>query len=159
MTTVLLAVAAALLGAGVAAITVARRAAQQVALANSTSARIVANASDAVIACAADGVTITMWNPAAERLFGWRSDEVIGRQLPTIGDSDIERERTDVLDRVRAGERVSVVTRRVRKDGSPVDVRINYSAIPSPDGSFNGWMGTVTDVTEEMAVARERSER
>lgn len=159
MTTVLLAVAAALLGAAVASIVVARRAAQQVALANSTSDRIVANASDAVIACAADGVTITMWNPAAERLFGWRSDEVIGLQLPTIGDPAVERERAKILDRVRAGERVSAVTRRVRKDGTPVDVRINFSAIPAPDGSFNGWMGTVTDVTEEMAIARERAER
>lgn len=159
MTAVLIAVAAALAGAAAAFVVVSRRAGHEVALANSMAEQLVANASDAVIACAADGVTLTMWNPAAERLFGWRSDEVIGEQVPTLGDRDAQRERADILDRVRGGERVSVVTRRVRKDGSPVDVRINYSAIPSPDGSFAGWMGTVTDVTEELNLGRERAER
>jgi len=159
MITALLAAASALAGAVVAALVVRRRAGAAVALARSSAVRVLANASDAVIACAADGVTITAWNPAAERLFGWSSLEVLGRQLPTLGDTDAERERLAILDRVRAGERVSVVTRRVHKDGHPLDVRINYSAITGADGSFAGWMGTVTDVTEELAVARERAER
>src|SRR4051812_6734753 len=159
MTAVVIAVAAALAGAAASYVAVSRTARRDVAVAQSTAERLVVNASDAVIACAADGVTLTMWNPAAERLFGWRSDEVIGQQLPTLGDRDVEQERSDLLDRVRAGERVSIVTRRVRKDGTPIDVRINYSALPSADGTFTGWMGTVTDVTEEVAVVRERAER
>src|SRR5688500_9124514 len=159
MTALLTVVAAALAGAAAAYLVVSRRAARQVADAHSTADRLLANASDAIIACAADGVTITMWNPAAERLFGWRSEEVIGRQVPTLGDVDVEQERSDLLDRVRAGERVSVVTRRVRKDGTPIVVRISYSALPAADGGFNGWMGTVADVTEELEVVRERTER
>lgn len=159
MTALLIAVAAMLAGAAATYLAVSRRTARQIADAHSTADRLLENASDAVIACAADGVTITMWNPAAERLFGWRSDEVIGRQLPTLGDTDVERERSDLLDRVRAGERVSVVTRRVRKDGTPIDVRISYSVLPAADGGFNGWMGTVADVTDEIEVVRERTER
>lgn len=159
MTLVITAVAAALGGAAIAFLAASRRAGHEVALAHSTADQLLANASDAVIACAADGVTITMWNPAAERLFGWPAEEVLGRQLPTLGDDDVERERTDLLDRVRAGERVSVVTRRVHRDGHLLDVRINYSAIPSADGTFAGWMGTVADVTEELAIVRERTER
>jgi NtrC-family two-component system sensor histidine kinase KinB len=159
MTQVLLALVAAAAGAAVAAALVHRRAAAALSKARSDAERVLANASDAVIACAVDGVTITAWNPAAEALFGWPAAEVLGRQLPTIGDDDIERERGVVLERVRRGERVSVVTRRVHRDGHDIDVRINYSAIPGPDGGFGGWMGTVTDVTEEMALAAERAER
>lgn len=159
MIAVLLAVAAALLGAGIAALVVARRIGREVALAPSTAEQVLANASDAVIACGADGTTITAWNPAAERMFGWRATEILGRQLPTLGDDDVSRERASLLDRVRAGEPVSVVTRRMSNDGAVIDVRINYSEIRGPDGSFTGWMGVVTDVTEELAVARERAER
>lgn len=159
MIAVLLAVAAALLGAGIAALVVARRIGREVALAPSTAEQVLANASDAVIACGADGTTITAWNPAAERMFGWRATEILGRQLPTLGDDDVSRERASLLDRVRAGEPVSVVTRRMRNDGAVIDVRINYSEIRGPDGSFTGWMGVVTDVTEELAVAQERAER
>lgn len=159
MITVLLVLGAAALGAAGAAVLVHRRSAAALQEARSDAERVVANASDAVIACATDGVTITAWNPAAEALFGWLAEEVLGRQLPTLGDDDAGRERAAVLDRVRAGERVSVTTRRVHRDGHPIDVRINYSRIPAPDGGFGGWMGTVTDVTEQVAVERERAER
>jgi PAS domain S-box-containing protein len=160
MVTVLLVLAAAAAGAAVAAALVHRRGAAELRLARSDAERFVANASDAVIACAADGETITAWNPAAEALFGWSAGEVLGQKLPTLGgDVDAGRERAAVLDRVRRGERVSVITRRIHRDGHAIDVRINYSRIPGPDDTFGGWMGTVTDVTEQVAVERERSER
>src|SRR5439155_7004738 len=114
--------------------------------------QVLANASDAVIACGPDGVTITAWNPASERMFGWRASERMGNQLPTLGDDDVSRERAELLDRVRRGEQVSVVTKRIRQDRSVLEVRINYSGISGADGSFAGWMGVVTDVTEELAV-------
>ena len=159
MTAVLFALAAALGGASLAAYVVSRRAGHDLALARSSAEQVLDNASDAVIACGADGVTITAWNPAAERLFGWTAAEVLGGQLPTLGDAEVERERSDLLDRVRSGEQVSVVTRRMRKDGTRIDVRINYSSILDTDGEFAGWMGIVADVTGDLAVARERAER
>jgi PAS domain S-box-containing protein len=159
MTAVLIAVAAAGIGAALSALVVSRRAGRAVARAQSTADRVLENASDALIACGPDGVTITAWNPAAERLFGWKAVEVLGSRLPTVGDDDRSRERGELLDRVRAGEQVSVVTSRVRRDGTAIDVRINYSAIQDPNGDFAGWMGAVTDVTEELAVTRERSSR
>src|SRR3954468_24028436 len=159
MTGLLLAVAAAIAGAAIAAAVVTRRASRAVAVARSDAERVIAHASDAVIACGPDGVTLTAWNPAAERLFGWKADEVLGRQLPTLGDDDVSRERADLLARVRAGELVSVVTRRTRRDGTAIAVRINYSAIRAADGTFGGWMGTVTDVTDAVEIERERAER
>ena len=147
------------LGSAAAAIAISRRARREVALARSTVEQVLANASDAVIACAADGVTITAWNPAAERMFGYQAADVLGRTLPTLPGEEAEQERADTLRRVKAGERVSVVTTRRRADGTPIDVRINYSAITMADGSFGGWMGTVADVTEEVSRQRERAAR
>ena len=159
MSSILIALAAGLAGAGLAALVVARRADHELAVARSTAEQVLANASDAVIACGPDGVTVTAWNPAAERMFGWTAEEVIGRQVPTVGGEAGERQRRAMLDRVRRGEQVLIVTRRVHKDGTGIDVRINYSAITAADGGFAGWMGTVTDVTTEIAESRARAER
>lgn len=159
MTALLLALLSAAAGAAAGALAMRWRASAAVREARTSAAEVVASASEAVIVCDTDGVTVTAWNPAAEQLFGWRAEEVLGQQLPTLGDEAANEERALVLDRVRRGERVSIVTQRVRKDGTALDVRINYSAIRQPDGAFGGWMGTVTDVTEEVAAARERSER
>ena len=159
MNALLLAVVAALVGAAVATLVVGRRAGHELAVARLNAEQVLANASDAVIACGPDGVTITAWNPAAEAMFGWTADEILGQTLPTITDDRATSERAGLLDRVRAGEHVSVVTRRAHRDGHELDVRINYSAIRGADGAFAGWMGTVSDVTQEMAIARERAER
>jgi PAS domain S-box-containing protein len=159
MSAALLAVAAAVAGAVIGGVLVARRTRHELAFARSNAEQVLANASDAVIACGPDGVTITEWNPAAERMFGWAAEEILGRQLPTLGTETAGRERADLLDRVRAGERVSVVNRRVHKDGHELDCRINYSRIVGADGGFAGWMGTVSDVTEELAIQAERAER
>src|SRR3954454_8196332 len=118
MTAVLVALAEALLRARSSVLVISRRAGREVAYARTTAEQVLANASDAVIACGPDGTTITAWNPAAERMFGWRASEIIGNSLPTLGDDDASREREQLLDRVRSGERVSVVTRRIRNDGS-----------------------------------------
>jgi NtrC-family two-component system sensor histidine kinase KinB len=159
MVVVIAALVGALAGAMLTALVIFRRARHEVALARSTAEEVLANASDAVIACAADGVTITTWNEAAERMFGFAAADVVGSALPTLAGVATEQEREATLARVKAGERVSVVTTRLRADGTPIDVRINYSAIRAADGSFGGWMGVVTDVTEDLARQRERAER
>jgi len=159
MSVLFVALAAALAGAVVAALLTSRRARHEVALARSTAEQVLANASDAVIACAADGATITAWNPAAERMFGYAADEVLGTSLPTLPGVASQQERAETLERVKAGEQVTVVTQRSRKDGSTLDVRISYSAIRAVDGGFGGWMGVVSDVTEELTRQRERIER
>src|ERR1700675_2127795 len=85
----------------------------------------------AVIECAADAIvafgtdrTVLLWNPAAERMFGWTAAEVIGLEPPIIPE-ELKREHNAVLERVRGGGQISFATRRIGRDGSVLDVRID----------------------------------
>jgi PAS domain S-box-containing protein len=101
---------------------------------------------------------ITSWNRAAERIFGWTVEEVRGmgvdRMLPD--DPQVIEERRRIRERLRAGETVSNhETRRVRKDGKPITVRISWSPLRHASGNVAGSIGVVLDVTAQ----REMQER
>jgi PAS domain S-box-containing protein len=79
--------------------------------------------SPTAIATVDPGVRVTSWNAAAERLFGYTRDEAIGQDLnDLVARSDELREEGTELDRETARGGVHRVTRRMRKDGSLVDV-------------------------------------
>jgi PAS domain-containing protein len=72
----------------------------------------------AVIECAADAIvafstdrTVMLWNPAAERMFGWAAAEVVGLE-PQIIPEEPKAEHNAVLERVRGGGRISFGLRR-----------------------------------------------
>ena len=79
---------------------------------------VVDSSDDAIVTISPDG-TITSWNRAAERLYGYTAEEAIGRTVSMIEPPDREGEQAEVLRRVFAGETVDQLeTVRVRKDGS-----------------------------------------
>ena len=86
---------------------------------------------DAVLAFSADAVIaidnelrVTSWNPAAERMFGWTEQEVLGGELPIVP-VELMAEHGAVLEQARTGTPLSILTRRVRKDHEVLDVRIS----------------------------------
>ena len=91
--------------------------------------------------------TVLTWNRAAEALYGWRAEEVIGRPLPTIAD-DLE-EHAGLRDRVLRGEalRGVEVTRR-RKDGTPVTISLSVAPLHDVAGQVTGMLSLAADVTE-----------
>ncbi|WP_126663921.1 PAS domain S-box protein [Haloterrigena salifodinae] len=92
--------------------------------------------------------TVTLWNPAAERIFGWSEDEVLGEPLPFIPDDRGEDHR-EIFDRLFDGESIAgLETRRVRKDGERIDVSISAAPIHGADGEIVGTMGALEDITE-----------
>ena len=93
-----------------------------------------------------------LWNPAAERMFGWTASEVTGLQPPTIPDEHMA-EHNAVLERVRGGGQISFATRRIRKYGTMLDVRIDTSALTDGDGEVLGWVN-ICHPTGEDDVAR-----
>lgn len=92
---------------------------------------VLAASADAVV-CVDSELRVTFWNPAAERLFGWRKEEVLGGELPIVP-AELRAEHGAVLEHVRAGTPLSIHTRRMRKDGTVVDVRVNTNRVPAAE--------------------------
>jgi PAS domain S-box-containing protein len=123
----------------------------------------VHSSSDAIVTMSLDG-TVTGWNPAAERLFGWEANEVVGRGVNLIVPPDREAEMQELLRRIGAGEKIDEHdTLRLRRDGSPVLVLLGLSPIRSKSGEIVGVSTIARDLTEsrktELALRQQIEER
>src|SRR5579862_9139494 len=119
--------------------------------ADATARAVIECAADAIVAFGTDR-TVMLWNPAAERMFGWSAAEVVGLE-PQIIPEELKAEHNAVLERVRGGGQISFATRRIRKDRTVIDVRIDTSALLDGDGDVTGWVN-VCHQTGEDDVAR-----
>jgi len=101
-------------------------------------ASIVDSSNDAIIGKTLDG-TIISWNNAAERIYGYLADEIIGKSIAVIISPELRDQLPIFLQRVRNGERIEHFrTIRIRKDGSPVAVSITLSPIKDENGHIFG---------------------
>ncbi|MCP8968990.1 PAS domain S-box protein [Ectobacillus ponti] len=110
----------------------------------------IENNADAILVLDLQG-TILQVNPAFERIFGWRKEEMVGihlHKLPTIPPEQ-EEEMKDLEASVREGHLLSgVETRRMRKDGTLLDVILTLSPIQDEKGDIDGWSASIRDITE-----------
>jgi len=107
----------------------------------------------AITALGADGL-VRMWNPSAERLFGWSAEEVLGRPLPTVPPEDRPQQQS-ISERAARGESVSnFELRRKRKDGSWIDIELSTAPISEADHQIVLHLGMMVDITE-----RKRAEK
>ncbi len=117
-------------------------------------AAIVEYSGDAIATKNLDGI-IQTWNDAAERLFGYKREEIVGKPVTILIPPDRLNEETEILERIRKGlpsERLETV--RVHKDGKPVHVSVCVSPIKDADGQIIGASKVVHDITA-LAAARE----
>jgi PAS domain S-box-containing protein len=125
--------------------TEARRAAAQVA----RLAAIVAQCEDAIIRQLRDG-TITDWNAAAERIFGHRAGEVVGRSITIIAPPERPDEPLQLIQRCWQGEDIrGFETVRVASDGRRMDIAVTMSAIRSPGGEVIAVSTIERDITAQ----------
>jgi PAS domain S-box-containing protein len=111
-------------------------------------AAIVESSDDAIISGSLDGM-ITSWNPAAERMYGYSSAEVIGKPADFLTPADRTSEIEAVLETIKAGQYVEhVSTKRVRKDGTVFPVLLTVSPIRDAEGAVIGTSVIHRDVTE-----------
>jgi PAS domain S-box-containing protein len=112
-------------------------------------AAIVESSEDAIIGVTLEG-TITSWNPAAETMYGYSRDEILGRSGSLLVPEDRSEERGAILDSIRAGQHVQrLETVRVRKDGAEVPVSLTASPIFDVNGTVIGFSAVHRDVTEQ----------
>jgi two-component system CheB/CheR fusion protein len=105
----------------------------------------------------ADG-SVRLWNPAAERIFGWAEAEVLGRPLPAVPEERQERFHEN-LARSLAGEAYQgFETYGFRKDGSRVELSLWTSAVPDPGGAVRV-MVLAADVSERKRLEAELGRR
>jgi PAS domain S-box-containing protein len=115
-------------------------------------AAIVEGSDDAILSKTPEGV-ITSWNPSAERLYGYRSDEIVGQPISTLIPGPRSGEERKILDRILAGEVVShYETERVRKDGIVVQVSLTVSPLKDSSGLITGASTIARDISEERRV-------
>lgn len=122
-------------------------------------AAIVESSDDAIVAKTLEGI-ITDWNLGAQRIFGYTSDEIVGKPITTLIPPDRQHEETMILDRLRRGERIEhFQTVRRTKDGRLIDVSVTISPIRGPDGRIIGASKIARDVTDEKRAAEELQRR
>jgi PAS domain S-box-containing protein len=99
---------------------------------------------------------IRLWNPAAERIFGWSREEMLGRGDLPMAPPSKRAESEELFARVRDGESVNdYETVRQRKDGTLVDVSIAAAPVRDASGRVVGNMVAYTDITERKAQEAE----
>jgi PAS domain S-box-containing protein len=111
-------------------------------------AAVVNSSDDAIISKNLSGI-ITSWNHGAERLFGWNSNEVIGKPIALIIPSELRDEETTILKRIAAGERIDhLETTRRKKNGGTVEVSLTISPVKNSNGGIVGASKIARDITE-----------
>lgn len=111
-------------------------------------ADLLAAVGQAVVATDLDG-TITFWNPAAERLYGWPCEEVVGRPLETV----LGKHQT--LEAVEDGWSPGTTSAHYwteRRDGRKVLVRLSTSPLLDAGGTLIGFIAVGADITAEQAT-------
>ena len=116
-------------------------------------AAIVDSSSDAIIGKTLEGVVIS-WNRSAERIFGYRADEMVGRSVFALIPDELHDAERDVLERLRRGEGVqNAEVERVRKDGRRIWISLSIAPLKDPAGNIVGAASIKRDVTDEKLAA------
>jgi len=123
-------------------------------------AAIVDNSEDAIIGKDLNSI-ITSWNKAAERIFGYSAEEMIGTSIVRLIPAERRREEDEILSRIKRGERYDHFdTIRVTKDGRQLHVSLAISPIKDANGYVVGASKIARDITErkqaEKALAEAR---
>ena len=117
-------------------------------------AAIVESSNDAIIGKTLDGI-VNAWNRAAEAMFGWRAEEIVGQPITLLFPPGRAAEELDIIARIRRGERVKrYETVRRRRDGSDFPVSLTVSPIHDADGTIVGASKVIHDLTAQHEGAQ-----
>ncbi|MBC9913403.1 PAS domain S-box protein [Chitinophaga varians] len=115
-------------------------------------AAIVQGSDDAIISKTLDGI-ITTWNPGAEKLFGYTSEEAIGQSIMLLIPEERAQEEQEIVDRLRKGLVVDhFETKRRTKDGRLLDISLTVSPLRDTQGRIVGASKIARDITEQKKL-------
>lgn len=117
--------------------------------------RVLIQASPLAILALDSKQNVSLWNPAAERMFGWTEADVIDSPLPIIPENQRDAVVSGLAEALKGKTTSNYETRGKRKDGSLVEVNVWTSTLLDPDGGDSGVMAIAEDITErKRAEAR-----
>ncbi len=93
-------------------------------------------------------LNVRLWNPAAERIFGWSEGEVLGRPYPLIPETKHEEFQGFLAEQLAGRVLSGRETVRHKKDGSPIDVSIWTAPLYDAEGQVRNVMAVIADITE-----------
>ena len=126
---------------------------------NQRLALVTKQSSDAIMIHDLEG-NISFWNPAAERLFGYRADAIVGRSARLLTLPDLETELAENLATIRTGALIeNLETRRVAEDGRVVEVALSAAPLVDPaSGEVIGEICSMRDITEHKRAQQTEAE-
>lgn len=102
----------------------------------------------AIVSLDPDGY-VKLWNPACERVFGWKKEEVLDKILPTVPEEAKEEFRMLRGRILKEGEGFSnLEVRRQRKDGRLIDISLSTAPLLGAEGRVTGMLGIMDDITQ-----------
>ena len=119
-------------------------------------AAIVEHSTDAIYSFDVRGTVLT-WNPAAERLFGYSSEEIIGKPIELLVPEGRTEELSQILARIHAGERVQhFETVQMNRNEAHVDVALTLSPVYHDQNRLTGFSAVARDIRDQRAAEQER---
>ena len=125
-------------------------------------ATLVEASDDAIIGKTMDG-TIISWNKGAEKIYGYKAEEVLGQSISVLIPPGHPSDLPEIMMRLRRGEHIEKLeTKRIHKDGHPIDVSITISPVKRKDGKIVGASVVARDITlqkqadEALRLSEER---
>lgn len=113
-------------------------------------AAIIDSSEDAIISKTIEGY-ITSWNQAAERMFGYREEEVIGKHISILIPKDRLNEEDMIIDSIRHGRRIQHFrTIRLKKDGQSLPISLTISPVKGMDGTIIGASKIARDISDQV---------
>jgi PAS domain S-box-containing protein len=132
-------------------ITASQQAAQALQEANNRLRTLVQASPLAIIGLDLEGRVIS-WNPAAERLFGWSQDEIMGQALPTIPKEEEKAFKALRQSNFQGTALLGQEVHRQRRDGSVIEVSLSTAPLHDGAGAVMGNMGIIEDITERKRL-------
>lgn len=119
-------------------------------------AALVESSSDAIYGKNVEGMIVS-WNPAAERLFGYSTEEIVSKPSSTLFPKNRRKEIQEILDKVRQGNTVAELeTERLHKNGQAIPVAVTVSPIRDAAGEIIGASSIARDITAQKKAEVER---
>jgi PAS domain S-box-containing protein len=115
-------------------------------------AAIVESSDDGIVSKDLNGI-VKSWNASAERIFGYKPEEIIGQPITLLIPRDLWGDEVHILAKIRAGERIDhFQTVRLHKSGEPIDVSLTVSPVKDKSGNIIGAAKIVRDVTQQKKL-------